>query len=249
MNKITLVTCLGMVLFFPNFSFAQNIIEGNTNSWFLLFNRFQISERWSVTNELHERTGKILEDHGLYIIRPSIDFQLNEEVEFSVGYSFVQTEPYAPYPMTGSTSENNIWWQAMLKNNIGRVNFLHRFRQEHRWIETQSDINESSQSVSDYANRFRYRLTISLDLLKLQNDDAVFAVLFDEIWLTQDDKMVFTDLNRNWLYMGLGYRFSPSSNLQFAYLYQTDKLSENTFIDSPVLQLSFFKNFSLLADD
>ncbi len=226
---------------------GQEIIEGNTNTWFLSLTRLDYSNTWSSTLELHERTGNFLSDQGQVLIRPSIDYTLNENVEFSIGYTFVHVDPYAPYSRSISTDEHNIWQQILLSQDIGAVGFQHRFRQENRWIDriVRSEDGMSAIDGRNYRNRFRYRITLSLDLLKIKEDDAVFITAFDEIWVNQNKNLLFISLARNWIYGGLGYRFDPNANLQLAFLFQSDKVAPNSFINSPVVQLSFFKTFEL----
>jgi len=93
---------------------GQEIIDGNLNSWFFQFSRLEISEKWTFTNEVHYRTGQFLSDPGQLLIRPSVDYHLNKEVEFSIGYTFINAEPYEPYSLPAPAVENNLWWQAWI---------------------------------------------------------------------------------------------------------------------------------------
>lgn len=246
------------LLFFLNFGIqifnsqlsAQEITKGNLNSWFLQYSRFKLGEHWMISNEIHYRTGQFLSDPGLLLIRPSIDFHLNSEVEFSVGYTFVHAEPFEPYSLQAPANENNVWWQAWIKSKIGRVKLQHRFRQEHRWsdkLKADQD-GEYQKDGTRFSNRFRYRFTAIFDLFSNDENRSVFCVLFDEIWLNQNNQLLFTDVNRNWLYGGLGYEFNQNSNLQLGFNYQSDKISDGQFINSPVIQLTYFSVFDLGAN-
>lgn len=226
---------------------SQDIIEGATNTWFLDNTRVQLTPKWSANNELHYRLGQFLSDPGQLLVRPSIEYRLNFPVEFSVGYTFIRTEPYKAYEIPMDRNENNIWEQVLLRQNVGKVNFQHRFRQEHRWIDRiVENGDEPYIEGKDFRNRFRYRITLSVDLLQFgDKSNSIFAAVFDEIWINQTEKLIFSDFARNWMYVGLGYNFNSSTNLQLGYMHQSDKAGSNTFIQSPILQLSFFKTFEL----
>jgi len=229
---------------------AQEITDGNLNSWFLQFSRLEINEKWSVTNEVHYRTGEFLSNPGQLLIRPSIDYHLNKEVEFSIGYTFVHADPFEPYSLPIPADEHNIWWQAWIKNRIGVVELQHRFRQEHRWQDNIEQRDESTyvKNGTHFNNRFRYRFVVDFNLLNLENGHSLFCLIFDEVWLSQNDQLLFTDLNRNWLYGGFGYRFSADSNVQLGFNYQSDKVGTGQFINSPVILLSYFQTFHLRSE-
>ena len=248
MKKINIIALTALVFLSIN-SFAQETIHHDkTNSWFTLLNRLNINKDWSVSNEIHERTGAFLTDQGTFLWRPSVDYHLNENVEFSVGYSYLSNKPNDPNPNPKiGVVENNIWEQVLLKNKIGKVNFQHRLRQENRWFDTvgQNVDGTYSKTGTDYANRFRYRLTVNTDIKKFKNNQSLFFQAFDEVWIPQTDKLAPKSLSRNWFYVGLGYKFNPKTNLQIGYMSQFDPIGNNTYISTPILQTTFVRNFDL----
>jgi hypothetical protein len=234
----------------PKTSKSQTVTDGYTNSWFTLLNRSQLNKKWSVSNEFHERTGKFLETQGQFLFRPSIDYHLNNQVEFTLGYTFIHLSPYKPYATPIPKNENNLWEQITLKNSIGKVRFLHRFRQENRWINHIGSYNgEFKVNGNDYSNRFRYRFVLNADLFKLkESKQSVFIAAWDEIWFLQNNHLTPTDFNRNWVYLGVGYAFNPTSNIQVGYMHQYDKIGTNSFISTPILQMTLVKNFNFFKE-
>jgi hypothetical protein len=242
-----LLSILFLSLLTTSPALAQEVKKGSANTWFAILTRFQLNDKWSVSNELHERTGAFMHTQGQFLFRPSIDFHLNQQVELTVGSTFVHVSPYAPYSLPIARNENNLWEQIILKNTIGKVRFLHRFRQEHRWINHIENTNgEPKIEGNDFANRFRYRLILNVDLFKFKkNQQALFLSAWDEIWIAQSKNLAPADFNRNWFYLGLGYAINQNTNIQAGFLQQYDKVAANANISTAVLQLTFVKNFQL----
>lgn len=226
----------------------ETVVYDDTNTWFTMLNRFSVNAKWSFSNELHERTGAFFSEHATFLWRPSVDFHLNNSVEMSFGYSYINNEPNPPHKNPKINAlENNIWEQILLKHAIGKVNFQHRFRQEHRWFDeiAQNVDGSFSKRGTDYANRFRYRLTLNTPIKKFLNDKELFFQGFDEIWMPQTARLAPKSFSRNWLYLGLGYKFDAKTNLQIGYMNQWDVLGNDAYISTPILQLTFVRNFEL----
>lgn len=56
--------------------------------------------------------------------------QETEQVELSLGYTFIKTHPEEPYPLRVTSVEHDDWQQALMKFDIGKVHFPNRFRQK-----------------------------------------------------------------------------------------------------------------------
>lgn len=248
-KRIILSTALLFSFISP--TLAQTVARGNTNTWFLLMNRFYLSDKFTISNELHERTGDIFSDQATFIERPSIDYALNDNTEFSVGYSYVRSSPYEPYWQPIATNEHNIWEQALLKFTTGKVLIQNRIRFEHRFtdnvVSRYPNTNPKfEKDGTNFSNRFRFRFNLSFDLVKVnKGKNTIFINAFDELWINQNDNLTPNNFGRNWIYTGIGYKFDKDFNIQLAHLHQYDRVGNNTFISSSVIQLSVFKNFAL----
>ena len=245
--KIKNIVCALAVFFTVAASAQETILHDDLNTWFTVLNRLTIDKQWSFSNEIHERTGAFLSQQGTFLVRPSIDYHPNENIEFSLGYSYILNEPNNPNPTPKiNVTENNVWEQVLLKQTIGKVNFQHRIRLEHRW----SDVvvpNAGSYAIDGtvFSNRFRYRLTVNTPIKTLANGQAIFFQAFDELWLPQTDMLMPKSFSRNWLYLGLGYKFSAKTNFQMGFMNQWDAIGANTYISTPILQTTFVRNFDL----
>ncbi len=223
---------------------AQETTYATTNAWITSLNTFKLTEKWAISNELHERWGDLFSAQGHFLFRPMIDFEFHKGVKASFGYTYIRSNNYEPYiaPVDGRT-ENNIWEQILLINKFGKWKLQHRFREEHRWSDKIVVDDEGNASISgtNFSNRFRYRVTASRDIVEFDNGQGLFGSWFDEIWIPQGTGILPESFARNWMYIGLGWKFTEDMNVQTGYMHQFDKVGDN-YISTPIWQTTIVYN-------
>tara|TARA_R110002049_G_scaffold209020_2_gene379589 strand:- start:7883 stop:8635 length:753 start_codon:yes stop_codon:yes gene_type:complete len=226
---------------------AQEVVDNDLRTWLTLLNRLTINEKWSVTNEVHERTNQFFSEQGQFLVRPSIDYHLTENAEFSFGYSYIHMSPANDDIIQLDNYEHNVWEQLNFKFYVGKFEIQNRLRQEHRWVGNLS--NNGSENLVDgtnYSNRFRFRLTISRDIYEFKNKKTrLFVNAFDELWINQNSRLLPTEFTRNWLYVGAGITFDKNTKLQLGYMGQFEYISINKYSSTPILLATIIKNFKL----
>jgi hypothetical protein len=204
-----------------------------------------INDKWSISNELHVRNNDFLHTTSQFLERPSIDFHIGNDMEASVGYTFIRSTPVIGNAKTFYRNENNLWTQLFFNSKMGRFRFQHRLRQEYRWVDHVTSSNDSFViDEVDYLQRFRYRFVAMVDLFQI-GDRPIFLNAFDEVWVNQDASFRFTSFARNWLYIGLGCRIKSDEVIQLGYISQRDQMTGNRYSQTPILQASFIRNFKL----
>ncbi len=212
---------LGVVLIgsFTTTLKAQEV-HGKPNVWYLLLANHKLNDQVNLGTELHMRFDDWMADEQQFLFRPYIDFNTKKtpNVVYSFGYTYIKTFPYGDYPLNIAKPENNIWEQVTFKHQYNQLKVQHRYRLEQRW---QKDIvydavnDDYELDGATYANRFRYRLTLTQPIT-----ESVFVNIFDELWFNGDKSLRNITFDRNWLYIGLGYSFTEDVSLQLAYLHQ-----------------------------
>ena len=234
--KLKSVLFLSAVLFSIGAK-AQNI-EERSAAWFLLLNNYKLNDKWSVGNEFHFRQTNFMATREQIILRPYITYTDKSQVQYTVGYSYLSTNPYKNR-INHIIPEHNFWEQVTLNQEANKLKISHRFRLEHRFTGLLGT-RGGDIVVDDYrfSNRFRYRLTLRRNL-----GEKLFAILFDELWINMPNGLMPQSVDRNWVFAGLGYNISPKANVQLAYLHQWVVKGGNNFLASPTAQLVFQYDF------
>lgn len=204
-----LVTLLLIIL--GNSATSQTVSTPNLGSWAMFFGQIRIYDKWSIHAEAQYRDHGILEESEQILLRGGLNYHLNPNALVSAGFAHVNSYPYDnEFLQTPSSSENRLWQQFTMKNNISRVFFEHRYRLEQRWIETNSNTR--------YLNRIRYLLRTTIPLnKKVVEKNALFLSFYDEIFIHLNS----TPFDRNRIYGAIGYQFLPNANSQLGYMAQT----------------------------
>ncbi|MEZ4937005.1 MAG: DUF2490 domain-containing protein [Crocinitomicaceae bacterium] len=208
-------------------TFAVGISQERQNYadfWLASNIRMKIGMHWSVSNEIHIRRTHFLKHWEQFIVRPSVRYQLSEQLNFSLGYSYIRTYPFSenmkPFPI----QENNIWEQILIQHKIERVQFKHRIRFEQRFTEhfDEDSLHQFTRDGVNFSNRIRYRIILKVPFAK-----QFFFKTFDEIMIRMNSKFQNMTYDRNWVYAGFGWSFSKQSSLNLGYLFQFIKVNPN----------------------
>lgn len=241
MKRLRLIKITILLLLFPTLIYSKTT-HGNLNTWFQLNTNINITDKFNFFNEIHERTGSFLDDNAQFLIRPSLEYKLEDYLTITLGYTFISNDPFEPYPGDLATIEHNIWEQLFFHFKKDNFIFYNRLRLENRFQDAIEIVDgESIISGTNFINRFRARIGLKYKI------DKLYFHIFDEIFINQKDNLTITGLDRNWIYFGVGYNIENDFSLELSIMDQFDKLSPNqiNYIESPVMQLTIGKSFDL----
>jgi hypothetical protein len=210
-------------------SFAQSP-SGTVGSWLMFFNQTRLHEKWSIHSEVQYRSFELTPNTDQIMLRIGANYHINNNYSASLGYAYVPNFAFDKENVKGvQVSENRMWQQFLMKNNLGRVNFEHRYRLEQRWLQTTNG--------DKYLNRIRYliRATVPLNK-KTVEKHTVFLTFYDELFIHFSN----TPFDRNRLYGAIGYQVLPNLNIQLGYLAQTVNTTTRHY-----LQTAIFYNIDL----
>ena len=160
------------------------------------------------------------------LLRTGLQYNLkNGGASFLAGYGSITSQ--AEGDATNSIHENRLYQEVILRQKLGNVGLMHRFRYEQRWIENQ-----------DFRTRFRYTIFVNVPInsIELGEKSSWYLQGYDELFINGeklDNKIEYFDRNR--LYLGLGYRVVKNLAFQVGIMQQATDSRSKTY-----LQLSAF---------
>lgn len=229
------------LLFFVCFSAEAQIKSTNSNAWLHYMGSYSFHPKWGASLESSFRAANVVSDFQQFFIRPSLDYKLLPSLTGSLGYTHVLTGVYGTPALNKRTMpENHVWLQASHVLKANKLTLTNRLRNENRWVGLLSP--EGDVNAHTYRNRMRYMLLISTPVLK-KGTQTISAFAGNEVFLNVGSNAGVTLLNQNRIIGGLGYKFSPKHQIQFAYLHQTIINHPNTLQENNnTLRLSWITN-------
>jgi hypothetical protein len=201
-----------------------NAQSTDTGNWFLYFGNQKINNRWNWHNELQYRNYNFAGDLEQLLLRTGIGYNLSQNNNnLLLGYAYVHSEPYiAGTDEKLNTNEHRIFQQFISKQQFGRVNILHRYRFEQRFI------------GEDFKMRARYFLSLNVPINKKEMEkNAVYASAYNEIFINTEANY----FDRDRIYGGLGYCFNKNFKVEVGVMTQILSNSSRT-----QFQIMFFNS-------
>lgn len=229
-EKLKTHVCLLLLLSNPcNCIKAQNATN-EIGSWNILNVKLNINKQWSFFVEPQLRSLSFYNQFHYYEIKGGITYNLHSNFSITAG-----TGSYNTYSEGGNfklpyqQKEIRTWVQLIMKQQVARVKFEHRYRAEQRFTN------------NGFRNRFRYRLNT---VIPLNNKKLIPKTFYGSVW----NEIFFTDkapyFERNRFFVGGGYEVSEAVAIQSGYLHQFDyKINDET--GRNFFQISLLLNFNL----
>jgi hypothetical protein len=214
--------------------------QSQFTGWLAMFNTFKTGKRTSIHNDIQWRSSDEFQHTQTFLFRTGLNFQIKKNILITGGYAFIHNRRTTGIA-SGYLPEHRIWEQLVLTHKLKTALVSHRFRLEQRFIS--SSIVQGNSIKKDgtvYANRFRYFIRDVLPFKKQATfKKGVFVALQNEVFLnignTANVNGQLFDQNR--LYLAVGYRLSPSFDLETGYLNQYSE-GPNSSTNNHVIQLA-----------
>ncbi|MGI9546279.1 MAG: DUF2490 domain-containing protein [Flavobacteriaceae bacterium] len=201
--------------------FAQDNGEERLGGWYMYFGTNKVSDRLSIHTEAQFRFWEAASNFNQLLLRTGLNYHINPSAIATIGYGYISTDgTFEEFPGEENVKENRLFLQFILKNEVSKFQFEHRYRFEQRFI----DFGTST----DTRYRARYRLQITFALTTV-----LFINMYNEIFLNLQGNV----FDQNRLYGALGFHLAPNMSVQIGYL-------KNHFPSAHFdrLQLGFFYN-------
>lgn len=180
---------------------AQERGRDQLGGWYAFIGTNMISEKFSWHTEAQFRYYEFAQNFNQTLLRTAINYHMSNKAMVSAGYGYIDTSSFNKDENLVTSAENRIYEQFILKNNLGKFNFIHRYRLEQRWV--------NSLGYTELLNRFRYYLEISYPITKKWE-----LTVYDEIMINFEPDL----FNQNRFFGGIRYKLSNDLAFQLGYL-------------------------------
>ncbi|MGM0635639.1 MAG: DUF2490 domain-containing protein [Bacteroidota bacterium] len=237
------ILCLVIAFIFSLNTSAQNLTPPTDNGyWIGYFGDNKISEKFGIHTEVQLRSLFLEDGLSTQLYRTGINYYLPEGLMLTLGYAYIYNKPDGIDIDAVKSEEQRVWQQFIVRTKKTILSMEHRYRLEQRFIRNLETKNQTTK----YRARYRYQIIHPLASYFSAFED-IFAVANNEIMLNLDSKpnQVF---DRNRLFLGLGYKFSPEFNVQMGYMNQYARLSSGNSFTDHIVQFNLFYNFNLATN-
>jgi hypothetical protein len=221
---------ISLITFLTQQATAQNtrLRDDNAIGWYTYTGTFRMHQRWSLHTEYQWRRENFVATWQQSLLRIGVNYHLNPNMMFHLGYGWIETFNYGDYPVNGfgkQFPEHRIYQQLNITQKIGRVDLLHRYRLEQRWVGRFNTSESDSPDGWSYLNRLRYMLRLQVPLQGPTLDDNEFYLAaFDEIFIGFGKKVNQNIFDQNRVAFLAGYRVNKNLRMEAGYLQQIAQL-------------------------
>ncbi len=181
---------------------AQDTGEDDLGAWYMYFGTNRITDKLSIHSEAQFRFYEVATTFNQLLLRTGLNYHLTENAIATIGYGYINTDgTFADIPNEENSNEHRIFEQFILKNQVGKVKFEHRYRLEQRFISTQTD------DFTEHRARYRLQLTYPFN-------EKWFINVYDEVFINLQEPI----FGQNRLYGAIGYTIKSNFSIQFGYL-------------------------------
>jgi len=222
-----LVLCFVFIIVFAeNTLYAQNTRLNNYNSigWYNYFGTYKLAEKFGIHTEYQFRRNEFITECQQRLLRVGVNYQLNQKIQFRLGYAWIETFPYGEIPINGmgkDFTEHRLFQMATISDKVSVVDFSHRFMLEQRWVGRYSNAILTKEDEYPLLNRFRYMFRFQIPLKgKEIKDKTPYVAVYEEIFIGFGKNVNENIFDQNRIGILFGYRFSPVVRIEAGYLNQ-----------------------------
>lgn len=234
-----------LLFFIANVHSQKTVLEDEA-FWFTLSNKAKLNDKFYLSNIFQLRVVDYVEKTRGYFILPAINYKLNKNFSFGLGYL------YAKFYSNGVNSpiipkeEHRIWQRVSLKSSVGKTTLLQRLIFEERFRDKiVIDGDEAYVSGTVYAQRLRYKLYFTFNLIKLKNNKFLLGKITDEVRVRFKDGLSVSSFDQNELSGYIGYSLFKNSKVWLGYGRFLVKIKTDKFLSENLIHLAYSHDFDL----
>lgn len=198
--------------------------DRNEIGWVAVVGSMRFTERWGMHNEYQWRRvgfGKFWQQS---LIRTGLNYHLNPNALFRVGYGHIETFPYAEFtinPYGKHFTEHRAFQMFQLSQSLGKTTFTHRYLLEQRWLGSYSDMTLKKEDLWNYVNRLRYMVRFQFPLYSTPSvSGKIYGLVYDEVMIGFGKNVRENVFDQNRIGLQLGFVINPQLKVEAGYFNQ-----------------------------
>lgn len=231
---------------------AQNgrITDRNSIGWFNYFGTIKFNTKWSLHTEYQWRRDQIIKDWQQSLLRLGVNYQLNNDVQFRLGYAWAETFAYGDIPLNTfgkQFTEHRTYQMLTINDKIGKVSLSHRFMLEQRWLGRYTSAADTKDDDFFFMNRMRYMIRGQIPVTN-NATNPIYAAAYNEILIGFGKNVGENIFDQNRIGLILGKTINNSFRIEAGYLNQIVQLgrevnNRNVFQYNNGIILNTYFNF------
>lgn len=197
-------------------------LEGNprevlhqAHGWYNYFGDHPIGDsRWGVHLEGQWRRHNVILQGQQLLLRPAVNYEVNDLLMLSAGYAFAHTHRYGAAPVAAVNGEHRLWQQALLRYRQSKASWTTRIRFEERFLERIG----REEGTAKYRHENRIRI---LQQIRVPIRGAAYGTAYNEFWSYVKPYVSNSAFDQNRAYGAFGWQFNQHWRMEAGYLNQT----------------------------
>ena len=194
----------------------ERITSHQAHGWYNYFGDHAFGDsKWGVHLEGQWRRHDVITKGQQLLLRPGVNYTVNDWLMLTVGYAFADTFRYGEYPAARFRfPEHRIWEQALFRYRTGNIAWLTRIRFENRFLGV---VNPETRSVDSYRYENRLRM---LQQIRVPITQRQYFTAYDEFWVYVKPYVSSSAFDQNRAYVALGHQFNDRWRFEAGYMNQ-----------------------------
>ena len=149
---------------------------------------------------------------NIFVSRVQLRDKITDKIEVGAGFAYFSVATQDPEVKNSfHIPEYRIQQDVTVKQSLGKVNLMHRYLLEERFVHNSSKL--MLENGSTFYLRFRYRIQGDYTFCKKEKQ-YLKVILYDEIMINGGNKIVKNTFDQNRVYTGVQIGFSPALALE-----------------------------------
>jgi hypothetical protein len=157
------------------------------------------------------------------LTRGTVTYRVTPGLRLGVGLNYVATAPYGEVPAARPLRDRQIFYLAQFNQKLGKLDVMHRYRFENRWLADVLEDAAGNDSLSDsrFAQRTRYLLRLQYPVARVTiAKQPVLAIVQNDLFVGLAGAERGASVDQNRISFGAGLPLSARHRVDVLWLQQ-----------------------------